>query len=36
MSDPALAEAISSQLRQAGIDARVTVAGGRVSIEATK
>ena len=36
MSDLALADAISSQLKRAGVDARVTVTGGKVSIEAVK
>ena len=36
MSDPALAAAITSQLQRAGIDARVTVTGGKISVEATK
>lgn len=33
MSDAALTDAIASQLKQAGIDARVTVTGGKISIE---
>jgi len=36
LSDAALADAISSQLRQQGIDAKVTVVGGKISIEAVK
>jgi len=36
MSDAALTDAISSQLRQQGVDAKVTVVGGKVSIEAVK
>ncbi len=36
MSDSALADAITAQLKQAGIEARVTVTGGKVSIEAVK
>ncbi len=37
MSDPALAAAITSQLQKAGIiNARVTVAGGKVTVESTK
>jgi len=33
LSDAAIADAISAQLRQAGIDARVTVTGGKISID---
>ena len=33
MSDAAIAAQIDSQLRQAGIDARVTVTGGKISVE---
>src|SRR5437016_1940049 len=33
MSDAALTDAVSSQLRQAGIDARVTVTNGKIEIE---
>jgi hypothetical protein len=36
MSDPALADAIASQLRRAGVEVRVTVTGGKVSIESMK
>ena len=36
MSDSALADAITAQLRKAGIDARVTVTAGKVSIEPMK
>ena len=36
MTDAALADAIASQLRQAGLDARVTVIGGKISIEPVK
>jgi len=36
MSDTAIADAISAQLRQAGIDATVTVTGGKISIEPVK
>ena len=36
MSDAAMADAISAQLRQAGIDAKVTVTGGKISIEPVK
>ncbi len=36
MSDAALAEAISSQLKQQGIDATVTVLAGKISIEPVK
>jgi len=36
MSDAAIADAITSQLRQAGIDATVTVTGGKISIEPVK
>ena len=36
MSDAALTDAISTQLRQAGIEARVTVQAGKVEIEAAK
>ncbi len=36
MSDQAVADAITVQLKQSGIDARVTVTGGKVSIEAVK
>jgi hypothetical protein len=36
MSDAAIADAITAQLHQAGIDARVTVAGGKISIEPIK
>jgi type IV pilus biogenesis protein CpaD/CtpE len=36
MSDAALSDAIASQLKQAGIDARVTVTGGKISIESAK
>jgi hypothetical protein len=33
MSDAAITDAVSSQLRQAGIDARVTVTNGKIEIE---
>jgi type IV pilus biogenesis protein CpaD/CtpE len=36
MTDAALAETIMAKLRQSGIDARVTVVGGKVSIEPLK
>ena len=36
MSDPALADAIASQLRRAGVEVRVTATGGKVSIESMK
>lgn len=36
MSDSAIADAISAQLKQAGIVARVTVTGGKISIEGVK
>jgi hypothetical protein len=36
LSDAALADAISKQFKQAGIDVRVTVTGGKVSIEPVK
>ena len=36
LSDAALADAITTQLRQAGIDARVTVTNGNISIEPNK
>ena len=36
MSDAALTDAISSQLRQAGIEARVTVVAGKVEVEPAK
>jgi len=36
MSDSAVADAITSQLKRSGIDARVKVAGGKVSIEPVK
>jgi type IV pilus biogenesis protein CpaD/CtpE len=36
LSDSALEEMISSKLRQAGIDARVSVVGGKVSIDSVK
>jgi type IV pilus biogenesis protein CpaD/CtpE len=36
MSDAALADAITTQLKQAGIDVRVTVTGGKISIESMK
>jgi hypothetical protein len=36
MSDAALADAISGQLKQQGIDAKVTVVGGKVSVEPVK
>jgi type IV pilus biogenesis protein CpaD/CtpE len=36
LSDLALADTITSQLRQQGIDARVSVVGGKVSIEEAK
>jgi len=36
MSDPAIADAITTQLRRAGIEARVSVTGGKVSIEEAK
>jgi len=36
MSDAALTDAITSQLKRAGIDARVTVTGGKISIEPMK
>jgi len=36
MSDSAVADAITSQLKRSGIDARVTVAAGKVSIEPVK
>ncbi len=36
MSDAALADAISSQLKQQGIDAKVNVVAGKISIEAVK
>ena len=36
MSDAALTDAISSQLKQQGIDAKVSVVGGKISIEAVK
>ncbi len=36
MSDTALSQVISAQLEQAGIDARVTVVGGRISIDSVK
>jgi len=36
MSDAAITDAVSSQLRQAGIDARVTVTNGKIEIEPAK
>lgn len=36
MTDAALSDAISAHLKQAGIEARVTVAGGKISIERVK
>jgi hypothetical protein len=36
MSDAAIADAISTQLHQAGIDAKVTVTSGKISIEPVK
>jgi hypothetical protein len=36
MSDSAIADAITAQLKRAGIEARVTVVGGKVSVEAVK
>lgn len=36
MSDAALADAITSQLKQAGVDVRVTVVGGKISVEQAK
>jgi len=36
MSDAAIADAITTQLHQAGIDARVTVTGGKISIDPVK
>jgi len=36
MSDAAIADAITTQLHQAGIEAKVTVTGGKISIEPVK
>jgi len=36
MSDAAIADAVTTQLRQAGIDARVAVTAGKVSIESNR
>lgn len=36
LSDTALSQVVSEHLKQAGIDARVTVAGGRISIDPVK